>query len=51
MDVDKKNDLGLGEKIINHLSNALPVKYSMVDVFFVLRIDIRLEISNKLAKH
>lgn len=46
MDVYEKSDLCLGEKVINHLSDALPVEDPMVDVFFIFRVDIRLEVAN-----
>lgn len=51
MYVDKESDLSFREKIIYHLSDALPEKDLMVDIFFVFLIDIRLEVPDKFAEH
>lgn len=51
MNVDKESDLSFREEVIDHLSDSFPEKDLMVDVFFVLLIDIRLEVPNELAEH
>ena len=51
MNVDEDRNLCSRVEVINHLSDPLPIVDPVIDVFFVFRVDVRLEVPDQLAKH
>ena len=51
MNIDEEGNLCSREEVVNHLSDTLPIVDPVIDVFFVFRVDVRLEVPDQLAKH